>query len=239
MKYLVIQSFVGSGTWLNNRDTLGDLYNNILIPSVARYCNKYNYRHVVYRDQLELIAAANEKYGDHHGNLYHQYISALKHKDEDIDYFVFPDADFYITQNALPFIQTTYLAGAPWTEEQLIARGKDPKTFKAVYGGIQIMTKEAAISLADYLKTRMINYLLYNLPIQMHPNMLTVGDWIAENDIEPEDLSFYYNHILDDIENREWTPEDNNVGFWHLYGEDKAKKMEYILNNLELNKIHG
>jgi hypothetical protein len=238
MKYLVIQSFIGSGTWLNNHEDLDDLYDNILIPSVARYCNKYNYKHVVYRDQLELIAAANEKYGDHHGNLYHQYISALRHKDEDIDYFVFPDADFYITQNALPFIRTTYLAGALWTEEQLIARGKDPKTFKAVYGGIQIMTKEAAMSLADYLKTRMINYLLYNSPIQMHPNMLTVGGWIAENNIEPEDLSFYYNHILDDIENREWTQEDNNVGFWHLYGKDKTKKMEYILHNLELNKTH-
>jgi len=232
--YIVIQSFVESGSWQYHKDdNLKDLYDNFLIPSFSKYCEKYNYKHIVYRDQLELIADANEKYGNHHGNLYHQYISALKHKDEDIDYFVFPDVDFYVTENAHPFIPTNYLAGALWNKEQLIKRGKDPKTFKAVYGGIQIMTKEAAISLAEYLKKRMTDYLLYNTPIQMHPNMLTVGDWITENNIEPEALSFYYNYILDDIENREWTQDDNNVGFWHLYGMNKTKKLEYILKNID------
>ena len=232
MKYLVIQSFVGCGTWLDVGEDLSKLYDDILIPSFARYCKRYNYKHVVYREQLEIIEKANNKYGDHHGNLYHQYLCALKHKDDDIDYFVFPDADYYVTDNALPFIETKYLAGAPWTEDQLRFRNKDPKTFKAVYGGIQIMTKQAAISLGEYLTSRFTDYILNDKPIQMHPNMLTVGDWIVENNIEPEDLSFYYNHILDDITDRPWTRQDDEAGFWHLYGEDKNQKLNYIWKHM-------
>ena len=234
MKYIVIQSFIGRGTWLHleNNESLTELYDDILIPSFARYCKKYNYKHVVYREQLELIEMANQKYGDHHGNLYHQYLAALKHRNEDVDFFVFPDADFYITQDALPFPETNYLAGAPWKEEDLVQRGKDPNTFKAIYGGIQVMTKAAAIDLGEYLKSLFMNYLLNDMPIQMHPNMLTVGDWINENNIQPENLSFYYNHILDDITDRPWTDEDDEVGFWHLYGKNKLEKLEYILKHM-------
>lgn len=212
---------------------LTELYDDILIPSFARYCERYGYKHVVYREQNDLIEKANQKYGDHHGNLYHQYLSALNHENEDVDFFVFPDADFYVTQKALPFPETKYLAGAPWKEKDLIQRGKDPNTFKAVYGGIQIMTKAAAIDLAKYLQKRFEDYILHDKPIQMHPNMLTVGDWINENNIEPEDLSFYYNHILDDIENRPWTKEDNEAGFLHLYGNHKHAKLDYIFLHME------
>lgn len=235
MKYIVIQSFVGRGTWLHLEpdENLTQLYDNVLIPSFARYCEKNSYKHVVYKEPLEIIEMANEKYGDHHGNLYHQYLAALKHEDEDIDFFVFPDADFYITQNALPFPETSYLAGAPWKEEDLVQRGKDPKTFKAIYGGIQIMTKAAAIDLAKYLQKRFEDYVLYDKPIQMHPNMLTVGDWINENDIQPENLSFYYNYILDDVTNRPWTVKDDTAGFWHLYGKNKSEKLDYIFFHME------
>lgn len=235
MKYIVIQSFVGTGTWLHLEpdESLTQLYDNVLIPSFARYCEKNGYKHVVYKEPLEIIEMANRKYGDYHGNLYHQYLAALKHKDEDTDFFVFPDADFYITQNASPFPETSYLAGAPWKEEDLVYRGKDPKTFKAIYGGIQIMTKEAAMQLGEYLKNRFKDYILYDKPIQMHPNMLTVGDWINENNIQPENLSFYYNYILDDITNRPWTVKDDTVGFWHLYGKNKSEKLEYILNHMD------
>ena len=111
MKYIVIQSFIGTGTWLGlePNESLTELYDNVLIPSYARYCKRHNYKHVVYKEQLEIIEMANEKYGDEHGNLYHQYLAALKHKDEDIDFFVFPDSDFYVTQNAAPFPETKYL----------------------------------------------------------------------------------------------------------------------------------
>jgi len=235
LKYIVIQSFVGRGTWLHldDENELAELYNDILIPSFARYCEKYNYKHVVYREQNELIEKANQKYGDHHGNLYHQYLSALNHKDEDVDFFAFPDSDFYVTQKALPLSETSYLAGAPWKKEDLIERGKNPNTFKAVYGGIQIMTKDAAMDLASYLQKRFEDYILYDKHIQMHPNMLTVGDWINENNIEPENLSFYYNYILDDITNRPWTDEDNSAGFWHLYGKNKHEKLDYIFYHME------
>ena len=235
MKYIIIQSFVGRGTWLhvNDENELTSLYDDILIPSFARYCERHGYKHVVYRDQIDLIEKANQKYGDHHGNLYHQYLSALNHKDEDIDFFVFPDADFYITQKAKPFPETRYIAGAPWKEEDLIQRGKDPKTFKAIYGGIQIMTKEAAIELATYLEARFTNYIVHDKHIQMHPNMLTVGDWINENNLRPERLSFYYNHILDDITDRPWTDEDSQAGFWHLYGKNKYEKLDYIFYHMD------
>lgn len=240
-KYLVIQSFIESGSWQHHEnDNLQRLCMDILIPSVARYCNRHGYKHVVYTDQFHLIDSANAKYGDHHGNLYHQYIAALKHKNDDVDYFVFPDADFFITHHAKPFIETKYLAGTLWDKASLERRaedisrsGKDPETFKTVFGGIQIMTKEAAISLGEYLKSRFINYLFNDEYIQMHPNMLTVGDWIVENNIEPEDLSFYYNHIMSRVPPRPWDENDKNVGFWHIYGKDKTKKVNWILENID------
>jgi len=234
-KYLVIQSFIESGSWMyHGNDDLRSLCIDILIPSVARYCERHEYKHAVYTDQFNLIDSANQKNGTHHGNLYHQYLAALKHKNDDVDYFVFPDADFYITLNAKPFIETTYLAGSPWTESSLKKRGKDPETFKAVVGGIQIMTKEAAISLGEYLKSRFINYLIDDQHIQMHPNMLTVGEWIAENNIEPEPLSFYYNHILDTSpQDLEWSEKDKDVGFWHLYGKNKIEKAKWILSHID------
>lgn len=240
MTHLIIQSFVGTGTWYDlENETLDDLYNNDLIPSFTRYCEKHNYKHVVYRDQIDLIRRANKKYGNNHGNLYHQYLSALNHRDDPIDYFVFPDVDYYITSNARPLVETNYIAGAPWMEASLIKKGKDPKTFKAVYGGIQVMTKEAAINLAEYLQLRFTNYIDNDAPIQMHPNMLTVGDWIAENNIEPENLSFYYNHILDDIheslDDRQWSCDDEEAGFWHLYGKNKTKKLEYLMAHVDLS----
>ena len=236
MKYIVIQSFIGTGTWfgLEPNESLAKLYDDVLIPSFARYCKRNNYKHVVYKEQLEIIEMANKKYGAEHGNLYHQYLAALKHKDEDADFFVFPDSDFYVTQNAMPFPETNYLAGAPWKEESLKRRGKDPKTFKAIYGGIQIMTKSAAMDLGEYLFERFKNYIEYDTHIQMHPNMLTVGDWINENNIQPQNLSFYYNRILDDITNRPWTDEDKKAGFWHLYGRKKSEKLEYILKHIDV-----
>lgn len=229
-KYLVIQSFVGKGSWLNDNSykDLKDLYESVLIPSYAKYCKKHGYKHVVYREQISIIEQANKKYGNDHGNLYHQYISALNHIDDDIDYFVFPDADFFVTDFAKPFPETNYLAGTPWEAKSLIKRGKDPKTFKAVFGGIQIMTKEAAIDLATYLVNRFNDYILYDKHLQMHPNMLTVGDWINENGIEPEYLSFDYNYILDHIEDRPWTLPDSRVGFWHLYRKNKRQKLNYV-----------
>jgi hypothetical protein len=235
LKYIVIQSFVGRGTWLHldKEDELTHLYDDILLPSFARYCEKHGYKHVVYKEQLDLIERANQKYGDHHGNLYHQYLSALNHKDEDVDFFVFPDADFYVTQKAKPFPETQYISGAPWKEEDLIQRGKDPKTFKAIYGGIQIMTKKAAIELATYLEDRFTNYIEHDKHIQMHPNMLTVGDWLTQNNIETENLSFYYNCILDDIRDRPWTDEDDQTGFWHLYGKNKLEKLDYIFYHMD------
>ena len=120
-KYLVIQSFIETGSWQHHEnDDLQKLCMEILIPSYARYCKRQGYKHVVYTDQLNLIDSVNAKYGDHHGNLYHQYIAALKHKNDNVDYFVFPDADFFVTLNAKPFIETKYIAGTP-SKESIMA----------------------------------------------------------------------------------------------------------------------
>lgn len=240
--YIVIQSFVESGSWQDHKDdNLKDLYDNFLIPSFAKYCKKYNYHHVVYRNQNDIIEKVNKKHGTKHGNLYHQYISALNHKDDDIDYFVFPDVDFYITDYAKPFPQTKYIAGDLWTAASLIKRGKDPEKFKAVWGGIQIMTKEAAMSLATYIESRMMNYLLNDTPMLMHPNMITVGEWLTENNIEIDELNFQYNHILDNMEEKIWDEHgnDSGAGFWHLYGMNKTKKLEYILKHIDKGEHNG
>ena len=60
MKYIVIQSFIGTGTWLGlePNESLTELYDNVLIPSYARYCKRHNYKHVVYKEQLEIIEMA-------------------------------------------------------------------------------------------------------------------------------------------------------------------------------------
>ena len=96
------------------------------------------------------------------------------------------------------------------------------------------MTKSAAMDLGEYLFNRFKNYIVHDEPIQMHPNMLTVGDWLNENNIQPERLSFYYNHILDDITDRPWTNEDKKAGFWHLYGKKKSEKLEYVLKHIDV-----
>lgn len=237
MKFMIIQSFIGSGTWYfgDRRENLTRLYNEVLIPSVSRYCEKHGYKHVVYRDQYDLIEIANQKYGDHHGNLYHEKISALKHKDDDVDYIVFMDADFYITNNARALVPTSCIRGNVWNEEhiRLYSRGKDPKTFTAVMGGIQIMKKEAAINLATYIKSWLSDYILHDTPIRMLPDEVTVGEWMVSLNIKPEPLSQYYNRLLEEIENREWTEEDNLAGFWHLAGPNKPEKLAYLLDHMD------
>ncbi len=235
MKYLIIQSFVGSGTWWSDPENLDGLYNNILIPSVAKYCEKYNYNHAVYRDQYDLLDLVNLKSNSSFGNLYHQYLSALRHQDDDVDYMVFPDADFYITRNARALVQTSCIKGTIWTEDEVRqwGRGRDPKTFRTVYGGIQIIRKEAAINLALYIKARLIDYLVKDSPITLMPNMCTIGEWMAKYNITPENLSLYYNRILEDIEDRPWTEEDASAGFWHFVGKNKSEKLAYVLEHID------
>lgn len=235
IKYLIIQSFVGNGTWWNDHENLDDLYNNILIPSVAKYCNKYGYKHVVYRDQYDLINIVNLKSKTTFGNLYHQYLSALKHQDEDVDYIVFMDSDFYITNTARPLVQTKHIKGNVWTEEQVVlwSRGKDPKTFTTVMGGIQIVKKEVAINLAEYMKSRLIDYIVNNSPMTLMPDEVTIGEWMGKYNIKPEKLSQYYNWLLEDIRDRPWSDEDTAAGFWHFCGDRKAEKLAYLLEHID------
>lgn len=233
--YIVIQSFVGSGTWYNTQENLHGLYNDVLIPSYKKYCDRHGYRHIVYTNQYELIEAVNSKSNSNLGNLYHQYLSIIKHKDEDIDYFVLPDADFYITHYAKPFPETKGLAGDLWMKSSLEKFGKDPDTFTAIYGGCQIMTKDIAIGLAEWLKQRMLDYVVRDKEIRLHPNMLVVGEYLTEHGIVPEPLNFEYNHILDDIKlgERPWTDKDRDTGFWHLYGKNKARQLQYVLERAD------
>lgn len=233
MKYLVIQSYVGSGTWWSDNVDLQHLYDDVLIPSFAAYCKKHGYQHVVYRDQNDLIDLVNVKSKSNWGNLYHSYLSVLKHVDDDVDYVVFPDADYYVTEKALPFPGTSCVSGKIWTEDEVKqwGRGKDPETFTTVYGGIQIMKLEAAISHAEYIKSRMTDYLLNDSPMTLMPNEITMGEWMLKYHIQPENLSLHYNRILDDITDRKWTPEDSQAGFWHFVGLDKAEKFNYVLKN--------
>lgn len=235
MKYLIIQSFVGSGTWWNDHENLDQLYNEVLIPSVARYCKKYNYEHAIYRDQYDLINIVNLKSNTKFGNLYHQYLSALRHQDDDVDYIVFMDSDFYITSNARALVQTSCIKGNVWTDDQVLlwSKGKDPKTFTAMMGGIQIVKKEAAISLANYIKSRLIDYVVNNSPITLMPDEVTVGEWMGKYNIKPEKLSQYYNWLLEDVNNREWSKEDADAGFWHFCGQYKAEKLAYVLEHID------
>jgi hypothetical protein len=234
-KYIVIQSFVGSGTWYNTEENLHGLYNDVLIPSYKRYCDRHGYRHVIYTDEYELLEAVNSKSCSNHGNLYHQYLSILKHKEEDIDYIVLPDADFYVTRNAKPFPKTKGLAGDLWMKSSLQDRGKDPETFTAIYGGFQIMTKDIAIGLAEWIKQRMLDFVVKDKELQLHPNMLVVGEYLTEHQIVPEPLDFKYNYILDSIKlgERPWTDVDRDTGFWHLYGKNKSRQLRYVLQHAD------
>ena len=141
MKYLIIQSFVGSGTWWSDPENLEKLYNDILIPSVGRYCERYKYKHAVYRDQYDLLDIVNLKSNSTFGNLYHQYLSALRHKDEDIDYIVFMDSDFYVTNNARALVPTSWVKGNVWTEEQIKEKGN--KIVEAVNKTMREITVKA------------------------------------------------------------------------------------------------
>lgn len=234
-KYIVIQSFVGSGTWYKTEENLHGLYNDVLIPSYKRYCDRHGYRHVIYRDEYELLEAVNSKSCSNHGNLYHQYLSILKHREEDIDYIVLPDADFYVTRNAKPFPKTKGLAGDLWMKSSLQDRGKDPETFTAIYGGFQIMTKDIAIGLAEWIKQRMLDFVVKDKELQLHPNMLVVGEYLTEHQIVPEPLDFEYNYILDSIKlgERPWTDVDRDTGFWHLYGKNKSRQLHYVLQHAD------
>lgn len=234
-KYIVIQSFVGSGTWYNTEENLHGLYNDVLIPSYKRYCDRHGYRHVIYTDEYELLEAVNSKSCSNHGNLYHQYLSILKHKEEDIDYIVLPDADFYVTRNAKPFPKTKGLAGDLWMKSSLQDRGKDPETFTAIYGGFQIMTKDIAMGLAEWIKQRMLDFVVKDKELQLHPNMLVVGEYLTEHQIVPEPLDFKYNYILDSIKlgERPWTDVDRDTGFWHLYGKNKSRQLRYVLQHAD------
>jgi hypothetical protein len=235
IKYLIIQSFVGNGTWWNDDENLDYLYNTILIPSVAKYCSKYDYKHAVHRDQYDLITMANLKSDTTFGNLYHQYLSALKHQEDDVDYIVFMDSDFYVTSTALPLVQTSCIKGNVWTDDQveLWGRGKDPKTFTAVMGGIQILKKEAAINLAEYIKSRLIDYVVNDSPMTLMPDEITVGEWMGKYNIKPEKLSQYYNWLLEDIRDRPWDEKDTAAGFWHFCGQRKAEKLSYVLEHID------
>jgi len=248
-KYLIIQSFVGTGSWWGSTnpehkdkswggepEKLDDLYNNLLIPSVNKYCKKHGYRHVVYREQYDLIEMLNQKRGTHFGNLYHEKLSALKHRNDDVDYIVFLDSDFYLTKHAKPLPETNYIKGVVWSKEAVgwWAKGEDPETFSACEGGIQILTKEAALDLANYIKKRMMDYILYNERFDNTGDERTVGQWMTNHKkIKPENLDRHYNYLLENIENREWTEKDKYAGFWHFAGKNKVEKLKYVLERID------
>ena len=122
-KYLILQLDIDSGTQWGNEQTINPI-RNIFIPSVKKYCKKYDY------DYSLIKKISNE---DRYGNFdfldtkeKHYSFERYFHFNNNYDYTIYLDNDIYIFPDAQPIPEFKGLRNAPEPD------GNSAKKFREV-----------------------------------------------------------------------------------------------------------
>ena len=155
-KYLILQLDIDSGTQWGNEQTINPI-RNIFIPSVKKYCKKYDY------DYSLINKISNE---ERYGNFdflatkeKHYSFERYFHFNNDYDYTIYLDNDIYVFPDAQPLPEFTGFRNAREPEGNSAKKFREANNLDSSYGyynsGVTFCDKLAANKLANYMINRL------------------------------------------------------------------------------------
>jgi hypothetical protein len=235
-KYLVLQIDIGPGTQWGNEQTI-DPIREIFIPSVKRYCNKFNYDYFLVTESLyeknfgkfDFLATKNKHYS------FERYF----HFDNNYDYTIYIDNDVYIFPDADPLQEFNGLRNVREPE------GNSSKIFREVNGlddsygyynsGVTFCDKFLANKLSKY----MINRLQKNIKAKgKNSDNMLLNEFILANKKIFREIGTEWNY-MPFLENSSQIKNPNFFHFIGIAGKQLINKLQEKNINIEdfLNKI--
>ena len=235
-KYLVLQIDIGSGTQWGNKNTIKPI-REIFIPSVKRYCKKFNYEHMLIKNSIyeknfgkfDFLATKNKHYS------FERYF----HFDNNYDYTIYIDNDVYIYSNAKPLQEFTGLRNVrePEGNSSKIFREVNNLDYSSGYynSGVTFCDNFLAKKLSKYMITRLQKNL--RAKGKNSDNML-LNEFIIENKKIFTEIGSEWNY-MPFLENSSKILNPNFFHFVGIAGKELLNKLQNKNINIEsfLNEI--
>jgi len=234
--YLIIQIDIGSGTQWGSKDTINPI-RDIFIPSVKKYCNKFQYDYSLIKESVyesrygnfDFLATKNKHYS------FERYF----HFNNDYDYTIYIDNDVYIFPDAEALPEFEGLRNVREPE------GNSSKIFREVnnlddsYGyfnsGVTLCDNITANKLASYMIGRLDKK---NRAKGKNSDNMLLNEFIIENKEIFKEIGCEWNY-MPFLPNSKIIEKPNFFHFVGILGkeiinklQDKNINIEYFLNKL-------
>ena len=238
-KYLFIQIDIGQGTQWGNKKTI-DPIREIFIPSVKKYCEKFNYDYfLIQESQYE------KKYGQFNflaTKTKHYSFERYFHFDNKYDYTIYIDNDVYVYPDADPLPEFTGMCNVrePEGNSSRIFREVNnlSSSFPYFNSGVTFCDNLTAKKLSEY----MLNRLEKNIRAKgKNSDNMLLNEFILKNNNLFSEIGCEWNY-MPFLEN---SPKTNKPNFVHFVGivgkqiinklQDKDINIENFLNQLKLD----
>ena len=239
-KYLFIQIDIGQGTQWGNKKTI-DPIREIFIPSVKKYCEKFNYDYFLIQEsqyekkygQFNFLATKSKHYS------FERYF----HFDNKYDYTIYIDNDVYVYPDADPLPEFTGMCNVrePEGNSSKIFREENnlSSSFPYFNSGVTFCDKLTAKKLSEY----MLNRLQKNIRAKgKNSDNMLLNEFILQNNKLFSEIGCEWNY-MPFLEN---SPKTDKPNFFHFVGivgkhiinklQDNNKSIESFLSELKKDK---
>lgn len=236
-KYLVLQTDIGPGTQWGDQRTISPI-RDILIPSVKKYCEKFNYDYLLITKSIyeknfgsfDFLATKNKHYS------FERYF----HFDNDYDYTIYIDNDVYIYPDSQPLPEFSGLRNVRESEASSSKEFREVNQLDESYGyynsGVTFCDNYTAKKLSSFMMNRLEKKI--RAKGKNSDNML-LNEFILQNKQLFNELGSEWNY-MPFFENFK---KIKNPNFFHFVGmpgkeiinrlQDKNINIEFFLNELK------
>jgi len=250
MKYLIKQTLVGYGRlWYpqwgeETRIENKDIFENVFIPSMKKYCYNHNYEYDLcteYNGEIDAAFGDTQKEMGEHYCMW-KYLNLEKYEDYDIDAIALVDTDILALDFAKKLPNVNSLAGLyPKAKDAFSYNCEkreswfDENKHQRINGSVTLWKKDVAIKYSKWLKDIIKNNpeLIIDHTVN---DEFTIAYWAEKNNIEIENLPEEYNNIkitkIKEISNHEqdFKYQDLlNENFIHFLGVKKEMRYKKFL----------
>ena len=226
-KYLILQIDIGIGTQWGEGKTV-DPIRRIFIPSVKKYCEKFNYEYLLVKE-----SEYEKNYGEFDflaTKLKHYSFERYFHFDNKYDYTIYIDNDVYVYPDADPLPEFTGMCNVrePEGNSSRIFREVNnlSSSFPYFNSGVTFCDNLTAKKLSEY----MLNRLEKNIRAKgKNSDNMLLNEFILKNNNLFSEIGCEWNY-MPFLENSPKTNKPNFVHFVGIVGK-------HIINKLQDNNI--
>ena len=240
-KYLILQIDIGIGTQWGESKTI-DPIRGIFIPSVKKYCEKFNYEYFLVKE-----SEYEKNYGEFDflaTKLKHYSFERYFHFDNEYDYTIYIDNDVYVYPDADPLPEFTGMCNVrePDGNSSRIFREVNnlSSSFPYFNSGVTFCDNLTAKKLSEY----MLNRLEKNIRAKgKNSDNMLLNEFILKNNKLFSEIGCQWNY-MPFLEN---SPKTNKPNFVHFVGivgkhiinklQDNNISIESFLNELKKDKF--